>query len=410
MPSLRRRLVVATGLLLALQATGAGLVVWSERAVRAAEAEEARLGTARTVVAGFGEAVREQYVHQAHTFIEGGARHVGHYGATEMLAMARRNEVALLGLPDAAAVESLSRAHDALCVWFREVVVPEATAGTMDRPRAEALNDEADRRASAIGADVRALVTTLDARAADARHDAEQATRRVLAAVLGLLVVSVVAGGATVRGLAHVEAVERARIRTERLAALGEMSAAVAHELLNPLTVILAQADDPAVRAEATHARRVVEGLLGFARPGREAPAPVDLAAAAADTADRLAMVADGRDVRIEVHAPSPRVVDLPPSAARHILDNLVRNAVEASPAGGVVEVEVGESVRVADRGPGLPAAVRARLYEPFATGRPDGTGLGLAVCQRVAQSLGGGLAHADRPGGGTVATWSPRA
>jgi signal transduction histidine kinase len=65
-----------------------------------------------------------------------------------------------------------------------------------------------------------------------------------------------------------------------------------------------------------------------------------------------------------------------------------------------------GVGVRVHDRGPGLPEPVRRRLYEPFVTGRPDGTGLGLAVCQRVVRSLGGRIHHDDRPGGGTTATW----
>ena len=70
------------------------------------------------------------------------------------------------------------------------------------------------------------------------------------------------------------------------------------------------------------------------------------------------------------------------------------------------MELVSGVGVRVHDRGPGLPEVVRRRLYEPFVTGRPDGTGLGLAVCQRVVRSLGGTLRHDDRPGGGATATW----
>jgi signal transduction histidine kinase len=104
--------------------------------------------------------------------------------------------------------------------------------------------------------------------------------------------------------------------------------------------------------------------------------------------------------------APAVRLV-APPTAVRQVLDNLVRNAIEASPAGGTVEVGLSpDRVEVRDRGAGVPAAVRARLYEPFVTGRRDGTGLGLAICQRVAVALGGALTHADRDGGGTVATW----
>ncbi|MCK6525991.1 HAMP domain-containing histidine kinase, partial [Myxococcota bacterium] len=206
---------------------------------------------------------------------------------------------------------------------------------------------------------------------------------------------------------------EEARVRAERLAALGELSAAVAHELLNPLTVILG---DPRLkvgelrelRDEAEHARRVVEGLLGFARPGEEPATTVRLGELAERCVERLGPMADSRDLRLVVTGEEREALIASPSAARQVLDNLVRNAIEASPPGAEVEVELvpGLGVRVHDRGPGLPEAVRRRLYEPFVTGRPDGTGLGLAVCQRIARGLGGTLRHDDRPGGGTTATW----
>ena len=88
--------------------------------------------------------------------------------------------------------------------------------------------------------------------------------------------------------------------------------------------------------------------------------------------------------------------------------DNLVRNAIEASPVGAEVVLELVPrvGVQVHDRGPGLREAVRRRLYDPFVTGRPEGTGLGPADCQRIVRSLGGTLRHDDRPGGGTTATW----
>ena len=66
------------------------------------------------------------------------------------------------------------------------------------------------------------------------------------------------------------------------------------------------------------------------------------------------------------------------------------------------------DAVSVLDRGPGLPATIRPRLYEPFSPGRADGTGLGLAVCQRIARAQGGSIIHEDRPEGGTIATWRP--
>jgi len=216
------------------------------------------------------------------------------------------------------------------------------------------------------------------------------------------------------RMTAAIRSAQEARVRAERLAALGELSAAVAHELMNPLTVLLGhpamRADALApVRAEAEHARRVVQGLLGFARPGEEVPESVSLVAAARAAAARVTPEADVRDVAIRVVATEEVAATLPPGAVRHVLDNLIRNAVQASHPGGHVEVRVGPgAVEVLDRGAGIPATVRERLYEPFTTGRPEGTGLGLAVCQRVARGTGGRIEHEARAGGGTVARWQP--
>jgi signal transduction histidine kinase len=164
-----------------------------------------------------------------------------------------------------------------------------------------------------------------------------------------------------------------------------------------------------ASRAEAEHARRVVQGLLGFARPGEEPAEIVNLGDAALASAARLAPAADVREIRIAVDAAPGVTTMASPSAVRQVLDNLVRNAVDASLPDGVVEILVraGPVVAVRDRGVGIPAKVRARLYEPFVTGRAEGTGLGLAVCQRIARAHGGDLRHEDREDGGTVATWT---
>ena len=128
---------------------------------------------------------------------------------------------------------------------------------------------------------------------------------------------------------------------------------------------------------------------------------------ATACVAARVTPEADVRDVAIRVVEEGALVAMLSPGAVRHVLDNLIRNAVQASPPGSLVEVRVGTAaVEVLDRGPGIPVNVRDRLYEPFTTGRPDGTGLGLAVCQRVARGTGGSIDHESRTGGGTIARW----
>ncbi|HEX6200764.1 MAG TPA: sensor histidine kinase, partial [Thermoanaerobaculia bacterium] len=99
--------------------------------------------------------------------------------------------------------------------------------------------------------------------------------------------------------------------------------------------------------------------------------------------------------------------------AFRNLLHNAVEASREAAGAGreGEPEVEVaaaatddGLEVTVADRGPGVPDEVKARLFQPFASGRPGGVGLGLALARRILVLHGGRLELEDRPGGGTVA------
>lgn len=93
----------------------------------------------------------------------------------------------------------------------------------------------------------------------------------------------------------------------------------------------------------------------------------------------------------------------------RRLLANLVRNAVEATPAGGVVEVTTGREgskwfLSVKDEGQGIPGAIRERLFEPFAThGKSEGTGLGLAIVKNIAEAHGGAVSFRSEAAGGTV-------
>lgn len=432
------------------------LAIGTWRQVVDAAAREQRIADWRVAVTVLGSAVREQYVHQAHTYVEGGGGHLAHGGDTERLAEEALARVQGLPLaePERAIVDGIARDQLLVVAFFREEVAPEALAGRLDRTRATELHATTEALTARVTDGVGRLLARLDALQAAERASASLATTRAWQATLGLTVggiglVLLVARGLARAVLAPAEALkvaarrlvagerppeelgeialamdelvrrlheaEEKRVRSERLEALGEMSAAVAHELLNPLAVILgdlALRDDPSlgsVREEALHARRVVEGLLGFARPGAEAPVEVDLPALAQAAVDRLAMKADARGVALVIRAlPGGVRPTASPSAVRQVLDNLVGNAVLASPAGVTVEVEAGaRRVSVLDRGAGLPPEVRARLYEPFVTGREGGTGLGLAVCHRISRAVGATLVHADRDGGGTVASWS---
>jgi signal transduction histidine kinase len=342
--------------------------------------------------------------------------------------------------------------------WFAFEVVPAAREGRLDRKTATLLHTESERRAldveHAIG---RALASLTDAQARELENVTRETTRAWIA--VGLLSLGGVglaalvtqrlgknlvapflavaeAARAFARGepavmptsdddeirvvatafnqmTAQVREAEERRLETGRLAALGEMSAAVAHELLNPLSVVLAEPvlqrpELTAVRAEAEHMKKVVQGLLGFARPATEPVATLDLGDVVKEAVDRAWPFADARNVAIAFGDVHPTTVVASPTAIRQVLDNLIQNAIQASDPDGTIEIHLrsGGVVEVLDRGRGIPVDVRERLYEPFVTGRHEGTGLGLAIASRIVRAQGGTLAHLSREGGGTIARW----
>lgn len=210
----------------------------------------------------------------------------------------------------------------------------------------------------------------------------------------------------------------------EGLAQLGELSAGVAHELRNGLATLggylelLDEESDPTARAdyrrelarETAHLSRVVDDFLAFARPGRARVEPTDLGALLAELAAEPTVQDLGVALALPDDPPPPLPAD-PPLLAR-ALGNLLRNAAEAERAAGgrgPLEVELAATeeeweVRISDRGAGVPEEVRARLFQPFVSGRPDGTGLGLALAQRLVVLHGGALRLEERAGGGTTA------
>ncbi len=203
---------------------------------------------------------------------------------------------------------------------------------------------------------------------------------------------------------------------SERLAALGRMAAAVAHEIRNPMAAMRlrsenALAGDVARQRTALEASLVQIGrvdaliaeLLTMTERREPHPLPASLAAFVTARADAHRDLADTRAVSLTVSAP-PATVSLDPALAGRSLDNLLLNAIQHTGAGGEVRVAAkvaGGRVRieVADTGCGVPSGLRARLFEPFATGRPEGTGLGLAIARELAEAHGGSLTLADAGG-----------
>ena len=254
---------------------------------------------------------------------------------------------------------------------------------------------------------------------ATAHGDLSPEAAHHLQGALGLLVAAgaLVAGLAAARGGAAARARARAEAEAERAVAL----AGLAHELRNPLNglslLAVALAEDVAGTPAAAHAARLaaevealtrlVEGGLTEVRPLAPARRAVPLGPLLEEVAALLRPLAAGRGVEVTVAASGEARADR--DQLRRALVNLVRNALEASPDNGVVALAAsragaGAVLEVHDRGPGLDEAARQRLFQPFATTKPHGTGLGLALAQRVAAAHGGALALLPRPGGGTVA------
>jgi signal transduction histidine kinase len=219
---------------------------------------------------------------------------------------------------------------------------------------------------------------------------------------------------------------ERDLLRAEQLAAVGQLAAGVAHEVRNPLTGIkfliesalrmtnpvpLTGEDLRLIRQEIVRIERTVQGLLDFARMPPPDRQPHDLRVLVAEATALARSRAERKPVETCVTLPDEPV---PLSADRDqmlsLLTNLLFNAIDATPLGGRVSVRValepsGIIVEVTDTGPGIDPSVVARLFTPFVTTKPTGTGLGLTVARRVARDHGGTLTAANGLEGGACFT-----
>jgi signal transduction histidine kinase len=204
---------------------------------------------------------------------------------------------------------------------------------------------------------------------------------------------------------------EKELLDQEHLARLGKAAATIAHEVKNPLSSIktLAQLmkEDPEVATlyardltymikEVDRLNGSVQQLLSFARPPREIKTDIDLADVLESTA-RVLGQQDNNGVRVEfVRGPAVRLAESNPDLLDQIVLNLVLNAMQASDPGGVVQVGCENhgdgkvSFFVDDNGPGVPAELRERIFEPFYTTKQKGTGLGLAIVKKNVTRLRG--------------------
>jgi signal transduction histidine kinase len=209
----------------------------------------------------------------------------------------------------------------------------------------------------------------------------------------------------------------------KRLALLGEMSAGIAHEFRNSMGTILGYTrllsreipvDTPgqkflsAIAEEIETLNTIIRDLLDYGKPLTLHPTPGDL-----DTLIEKAVAAaqGGRSYvpEIVVHVPPSCSVRMDEVLMRQAIANLVQNAMEAMPEGGPLSIECrqdGEDrmeVRVSDSGPGIPEENLEKIFLPFFTTKPKGTGMGLALVHKIVLAHGGRILVERRPGKGTT-------
>ncbi|ADO75825.1 GAF domain-containing protein [Stigmatella aurantiaca] len=228
------------------------------------------------------------------------------------------------------------------------------------------------------------------------------------------------------KSYAELARAQQQLVQRERLAALGELSAVVAHEVRNPLGAIFNSVATirrmvgpfhpslplvDIVGEEADRLNRIVDDLLNFARPPSPSPMPVPLRKLLEDVV-RGAMADASNNIRVE-WALEP---DVPPVLAdermiRQAFLNLAINSVQAMLQGGTLRVGARRvpgprhevQVEFTDTGSGIPSDVRARIFEPFFTTKAKGTGLGLALVKRIVEAHAGSVSLESQPGQGTT-------
>ena len=223
----------------------------------------------------------------------------------------------------------------------------------------------------------------------------------------------------------NLQQAEEAVRRSDRLAALGQLAAGLAHELRNPLGTIRASAEmlNRSVAGENEVAREVagfissevdrtnslVTRFLDFVRPLQLRYAESDLAQVLDRSVSMVEREAAARQVTIYKNY-SPDIPPFPLDAElmERVFYNLLANAAQATAPGGAVTIKarpLGDMAEVAviDRGEGIPPATLDSIFNPFFTTKPEGVGLGLAICSKIVDQHGGKIAVESEPGKGSV-------
>jgi two-component system, NtrC family, sensor histidine kinase HydH len=215
-------------------------------------------------------------------------------------------------------------------------------------------------------------------------------------------------------------------IRADQLARLGQLAAGLAHELRNPLASvkILVQSaresrgggrlegrDLEILEEEISRMERAIQRFLDYARPPKLERSLTDLGQLASQTWELVSARAERHGVALRYKPPAEPVrIEADPQQIRQVLLNLFLNAFDSIQDQGWISLSVEGAadeatarLSVADSGPGLPADLGQRIFEPFISNKETGLGLGLPICRRIIEAHGGQITAENAPEGGAV-------
>jgi signal transduction histidine kinase len=412
-------------------------------------------------------AVRDQYAHQAHTIILGNASHLEMYeeARERVVTLTRRVRDQSQVPEERALANEIERSSEELDTLFRQQILPAVLSRdseTVQREHARALEIvwAVQARTDRLAESFEHSIGDFSTHAHVIEHTAFKWNVLFLgASILFAIAVGLYIRRSVARPVAELEAGalriasgdlntrididspdefgrlaaqfnamtvalkehQEQLVRTEKLAGIGRLAAGVAHEINNPLGVILGYVrvmrraatngiakDLAIIEEEAVRCQQIVEGLLDLSRASTPPPAEVDMRELCDDVVARLRESEAIEDVTVTVEGKGTATGS--PQKLRQVVTNLIKNAVEAAGPHGSVRIHAGASrdwvtLSVADSGPGIAPEVNDRLFEPFFTTKPRGTGLGLAVSQAIARAHGGSIEVDRSPSGGALFT-----
>ena len=234
------------------------------------------------------------------------------------------------------------------------------------------------------------------------------------------------------RATLELEETQRQLFQSEKLAALGKLSAGIAHEIRNPLTSIKIlihslvdematpasrEKDLAVIETEIEQVNKIIKQFLDFARPRPPSLEPIDVRKVLEETLALIVYEMEAQEVLLErEYAPGLPPVPMDREQMKQVFLNLLLNAIQAMEQGGKLKVATalkhpvpganrGSFAKISfqDTGKGIPEDVKGKVFEPFYSTKEGGIGLGLSIAQRIVEEHGGEIGLESSPGKGTV-------